>query len=59
MTSRFVAPRARRMALMVASVPEFTNLTFSHDGKKDRMDFASCVSFSVGAPNVVPFIMVL
>ncbi len=51
---RPVAARARRTALIVASVPELTNRTMSTDGKVATTRSASRSSSSVGAPNVVP-----
>ena len=39
---------------MAASVPLLTNRTISTDGSADAIAAASCVSASVGAPNVVP-----
>ena len=49
-----MAPRARRTALIVASVPELTNRTISTDGKVAVTRSANLTSSSVGAPNVVP-----
>ena len=54
MTSRPVKPRARRMALIVASVPELTSRTFSIDGTASMISSASSLSASVGAPKLVP-----
>ena len=48
-------PRARRMALIVASVPELTSRTFSIDGTASMTRSASSLSASVGAPKLVPF----
>ena len=50
MTSRPVAPRASRTALMAASVPELTILTFSILGTASIICSASPLSASVGAP---------
>ncbi|CKU80838.1 Uncharacterised protein [Mycobacterium tuberculosis] len=50
MLLRPVAPRARRSALMAASVPELTRRTISIDGTSARMASASSISRSVGAP---------
>ena len=47
---RPVAARARRTALMVASVPELTNLTFSQEGSAALIFDASSTSSSVGMP---------
>ena len=54
MTSRPVKPRARRMALIDASVPELTMRTISIDGTASTINSASCVSRSVGAPKLAP-----
>jgi hypothetical protein len=54
MVSRPVKPRAKRMALMVASVPEFTKRTSSMDGMSRVTRRASAVSTSVGAPKERP-----
>ena len=48
-------PRARRMALMVASVPELTIRTRSIPGRHSQIFFASSVSSSVGVPKLRPF----
>jgi hypothetical protein len=53
--SRFVYARASRMALIVASVPEFTILTISIDGMIEQMSSAMRTSNPVGAPKLVPF----
>ena len=53
-TSRPVAARASRMALIVASVPLFTNRTISTDGRAERMTEANWASDSVGNPKLVP-----
>src|SRR3990172_2094917 len=53
--SRPVQPRARRIALIVASVPLLTMRTFSIDGIAFLMSVAICVSISVGAPKLKPF----
>jgi hypothetical protein len=42
------------MALMVASVPEFTSRTFSMEGKALAIISARITSFSVDAPKLVP-----
>ena len=47
-------PRARRIALMAASVPLETSRTISIEGIAAVMRSASSTSASVGAPNVVP-----
>jgi hypothetical protein len=52
--SRPVAARARRIALIVASVPLFTNRTISTDGTAPVTTAASCASYSVGIPKLVP-----
>ena len=52
--SRPVAPRARRSALIDASVPEETRRTFSTEGTASTSSSASATSRSVGAPKVVP-----
>jgi hypothetical protein len=52
--SRFVAARATRIALIVASVPELTNRIRSIDGINMATRWASRVSSSVGAPKLVP-----
>ncbi len=54
MVSRPVKPRARRIALMVASVPELTKRTSSMDGMSSMTRRASRVSNSVGAPKLKP-----
>ena len=54
MRSRFVKPRASRIALIAASVPDETSRTFSIDGTASTISAASSTSASVGAPNVVP-----
>ena len=46
--------RARRSALIAASVPDETNRTCSIDGTASTTARASSTSISVGAPNVVP-----
>jgi hypothetical protein len=53
-TSRPVNPRASRIALIVASVPEFTSRTFSMLGTAAMISSASSLSASVGAPKLVP-----
>jgi hypothetical protein len=52
--SRRVNPRASRMALIAASVPEETSRTISTDGTASTISAANSTSASVGAPNVVP-----
>ena len=52
--SRLVAPRARRIALIAASVPDETRRTISTDGTASTISAASSTSASVGAPNDVP-----
>ena len=52
--SRPVIPRARRIALIEASVPELTIRTISIDGTASMISSARSTSASVGAPNVVP-----
>ena len=47
-------PRARRIALIAASVPLETSRTISTDGIAAVIRSASSTSPSVGAPNVVP-----
>ena len=42
------------MALIAASVPEFTMRIFSIDGIKSQILLAICVSISVGAPKLSP-----
>ena len=42
------------MALIVASVPEFTSRTFSIDGTASTTSSASSFSANVGAPKLVP-----
>ena len=49
-TSRPVAARARRTALIAASVPELTIRTISTDAKRATTSSASSTSPSVGAP---------
>jgi hypothetical protein len=55
MTLRPVAPRARRSALIVASVPDDTARTFSIDGTAARTASANSTSSAVGAPKLVPW----
>ncbi len=57
MRSRPVKPRASRMALMAASVPEETMRTISTDGIAFVINSARCVSRSVGAPKLAPWRM--
>ena len=52
--SRFVKPRASRIALIAASVPDETRRTFSTDGTASTISAASSTSASVGAPKLVP-----
>jgi hypothetical protein len=52
---RPVAARARRIADIVASVPDDTNRTRSHEGTRPMTRRASSFSSSVGAPKVTPF----
>ena len=47
-------PRARRIALIAASVPLDTSRTISTEGIAATIRSASSTSSSVGAPNVVP-----
>ena len=54
MRSRPVAPRARRTAVLVASVPEFMSRTRSQLGTRSLIASASFISRGVGAPNDVP-----
>jgi hypothetical protein len=51
--SRPVAPRARRMAVMVASVPE-TSRAFCTAGTRRTISSTSSASAGVGAPNDSP-----
>ena len=52
--SRPVKARARRMALMHASVPELTSRSDSMLGRAPMMSRASSTSFSTGAPKLAP-----
>ena len=52
--SRPVKPRASRIALIVASVPELTIRTSSIDGISLQIRRATSVSITVGAPNERP-----
>ena len=52
--SRPVYARARRMADMVASVPELTMRTISMEGTSSQTSLASATSAPVGAPKLVP-----
>ncbi len=52
--SRRVNPRASRIALIAASVPEETSRTISTDGTASTISAASSTSRSVGAPKLVP-----
>jgi len=54
MPVRPVAARARRTALIVASVPEVTNRTCSTAGMARAIRSANSTSPSVGAPNDEP-----
>ena len=54
MRSRPVKPRASRIALIVASVPELTMRSNSIDGTSSVTLRASSVSITVGAPNDRP-----
>ena len=51
---RPVAPRASRMAVMAASVPELTRRTMSMLGTRCKISSTSSISRSVGAPNEKP-----
>ncbi len=53
---RLVAARATRSALIVASVPEFTNRTRSSDGISFVTRSASASSSGLGAPKLVPLL---
>ena len=52
--SRLVNPRARRMALMHASVPEFVMRTFCTPGTNEQIIFAIVTSAGFGIPKLVP-----
>ena len=52
--SRPVTPRARRIAVITASVPELTNRTLSIESKAETTLSANCVSRPVGIPSLVP-----
>ena len=52
--SRFVNPRAARMALITASVPELTIRIISIDGMLSQMSFAISTSIFVAAPKLNP-----
>ncbi len=54
MRSRPVTPRARRIDVLVASVPEFINRTRSQLGTRADIASASFISRGVGAPYEVP-----
>ena len=54
MRSRPVTPRARRTAVLVASVPEFISRTRSQLGTRSLIASASFISRGVGAPYDVP-----
>ena len=56
--SLLVNPLASLIALMHASVPEFTNLILSIAGTIDKDSLATWVSSLVGIPNEVPFFAV-
>ena len=47
-------PRASRIALIVASVPELTSRTCCTGGTRSMIASASSISASVGAPNDSP-----
>ena len=51
---RPVAPRAKRKALIPASVPELTKRTISMEGTCFKISSANSISRSVGAPNEKP-----
>ena len=51
---RPVAPRAKRTAVLVASVPLFIKRTRSHDGTRSPIASANFISRGVGAPYDVP-----
>jgi hypothetical protein len=59
MSSFFVKPLASLMALITASVPEFTNRTLSICEKISTISFAKSVSRVVGAPKLRPFFTAL
>ncbi len=46
--------RARRSAVIVASVPELTSRTISTDGTRAVISSAISTSAAVGAPKLVP-----
>ena len=52
--SRRVKPRARRIALMHASVPELVIRTFCTDGTSEQINFAIVTSLGFGMPKLVP-----
>ena len=52
--SRLVNPRASRMALMHASVPELHIRTFCTPGTSEQMSFAIVTSNGFGMPKLVP-----
>ena len=52
--SRLVNPRATRIALIAASVPDETSRTSSIDGNASTISSANSTSRSVGAPKLVP-----
>ncbi|SKX54933.1 Uncharacterised protein [Mycobacteroides abscessus subsp. abscessus] len=52
---RPVAPRARRIADIVASVPELTKRTRSTGSTRSMISSASSISPSVGAPKESPW----
>ena len=54
MASRPVNPRASRMALSAASVPELTMRTLSIEGTRAQTRSAISVSSTVGAPKLRP-----
>jgi hypothetical protein len=54
--SRFVNPRANRIADIVASVPELHIRTFCTLGTHEQIIFASVTSNGFGIPKLVPFL---
>jgi len=54
MRLRPVAPRARRIADSVASVPELTMRTISHEGTRRVMVSAIVTSSALGTPKLRP-----
>ena len=53
--SRLVNPRARRIALMHASVPELHMRTFCTLGTRAQISFAIVTSSGFGMPKLVPW----